>query len=416
MKPRKHRANEENLRLINRILDAKDPEDLKLIKFYNTAIVPIDELFHESDPQAEEKNWFIPICNKEEINRIFNPQDASDYLLKFRAEALFDSYRLQRVVLARKKNSSGKWLFSEHFSTEEVDSYTEHLSQEDKERIKDIPKGFIFTFEANGVCVKTEYGNVIVVSEVLKHFFYYMNLWFFSFGDKNVPSDVSFSALIIAIRTMLETEAADFELDPRGEVPRNIHKNCKRHANKQIEFIFGHEIAHHLLNHLDEGETIQRPLHVKRNLHNEENIDQQTQNQTIYSYRQNQEFEADLEAVNRPNFQSDFEFDFLVQSGVLFFLYLDIFETVSHYMYPPGNRVKTHPDPIDRLWNLYNKTSEKIKLFSREDLMSAIKTCEMAKEYIINEHLPYNIELYENYGSVYLGSWRGKELIDRVDY
>ena len=406
-KHKKHRANAENLRKIQQVIESDNPDLLKLLNFHETAIIHEDELFPESDPLASQKNWYIPICNKEEVNRIFNPQNASDYLLKLRADALFESYRLQRVIMARKNKLGEKWVFSEHFSMKEVNHYIENLSEDDRKKIESVPIGYIFTFETNGLCIKTEYGNIITVSESMKYFLYFMNLFFFDF-DIDVPDDVRFSSLLIALRTMLETESTDFELDPRGEVPDDIHLECQRQTEKQIEFIFGHEIAHHLLNHLENGDTVAFSLYT--------NKEHTGESHTVYNFRQLQEFEADIEAINRPIFKYEQDLDYLVQSAILFFAYIDIFEAVENYLNPPMNSFKTHPDPIERLWRLYNSTCEKITLFSREDVERIVEKCRSIKETIITAHLPYNVETYEFYGSVYLGQWRGKELIDRVDY
>lgn len=44
-----------------------------------------------------QKTFFHPICNKSEIDRIFNVQCAADHLLKLRAETIVDHMRLYRV-------------------------------------------------------------------------------------------------------------------------------------------------------------------------------------------------------------------------------------------------------------------------------------------------------------------------------
>jgi hypothetical protein len=43
-----------------------------------------------------QKMSFHPVCNKDEIERIFNVTTASDYLLKLRAETIVDHMRLFR--------------------------------------------------------------------------------------------------------------------------------------------------------------------------------------------------------------------------------------------------------------------------------------------------------------------------------
>jgi hypothetical protein len=43
-----------------------------------------------------EKHFFRPVCNEQEIERIFNVKNANDYLLKLRAETIVDHMRLFR--------------------------------------------------------------------------------------------------------------------------------------------------------------------------------------------------------------------------------------------------------------------------------------------------------------------------------
>jgi len=44
-----------------------------------------------------------------------------------------------------------------------------------------------------------------------------------------------------------------------------------------------------------------------------------------------------------------------------------------------------------------------------------LKWSEKYKE-SLSEDVALNIESYESYGSMYLAQWRGKVLVDRVDY
>lgn len=79
-------------------------------------------------------------------------------------------------------------------------------------------------------------------------------------------------------------------------------------------------------------------------------------------------------------------------------------------------KVKTHPDPIERLWNLYHSllpiSETKVSKQAIENLLTASQS---VKDYL-QEDIGFNIDNYETYGSLYLGSWRGPILIDRVDY
>jgi hypothetical protein len=52
---------------------------------------------------------------------------------------------------------------------------------------------------------------------------------------------------------------------------------------------------------------------------------------------------------------------------------------------------------------------------NKELIENHIKKANLYKE-ILQENIECNMDEYERYGSVYLESWRGKGLIDRVDY
>lgn len=67
-----------------------------------------------------QKGFFFPICNSEEIERVFNVKTAEDHLLKIRAETIVDHMRLFRVyrnkAIADEKNwSLEKSFLSYHF-------------------------------------------------------------------------------------------------------------------------------------------------------------------------------------------------------------------------------------------------------------------------------------------------------------
>ncbi|MOA07752.1 hypothetical protein D3C78_1274690 [compost metagenome] len=51
----------------------------------------------------------------------------------------------------------------------------------------------------------------------------------------------------------------------------------------------------------------------------------------------------------------------------------------------------------------------------RENLENLLLFRSGIKESLM-EDVAVNFESYEFYGSIYLGSWRGKKLVDRVDY
>ena len=57
-----------------------------------------------------ERIWYMGVCSPEEIDRILNVKDASDYLLKLRADIIADNTRLWRVFLALSKKYGDKYI------------------------------------------------------------------------------------------------------------------------------------------------------------------------------------------------------------------------------------------------------------------------------------------------------------------
>ena len=358
------------------------------------------------DKLTIQKGFYMSLCSKEEIDRIFDVKNTSDYLLKQRADATIDSTRIHRVFLKRCLAAGDEWNFNESFEEIHFQNYKNCLEMSDFEEADKITAGFVFCDDPNGRIRKTEFGNVIMVSESLRYFLYFMNLSYLHYDDIEVPEDVRNSAIKIALRTMLQSEALDFDLDPRGKIPKKLNIEVKLHTDRQLEFIIGHEYSHGFLGHLKSSKNIEVPM-LSNNKQSSTNLVK------IYSPTQQNEFEADIDAIERPILSPDIREDLLARA-LFFFAYLDVFESVKEQIFPSGFHVKTHPDPIDRFWNLYNHFKKSVEL-NDDNFEVILKNNNIIKE-SLQEDVATNIESYEIYGSIYLGSWRGKPLVDRVDY
>lgn len=351
------------------------------------------------------KASYISLCDADEIERIFNVSCATDYLLKVRANATVEHIRIFRVFLARMRNHQGEWSFSQYFDTSPFNNYIRQLHDDDYETVKNLPAGFIFCNNVNGRIVKTRFGNIITISESLRYFLYYMNLAFLDFGENEVPIDVKAAAIKIAIRTMLQSEALDFDIDPRGDIPKPIDTACKYHTGKQLEFVIGHEYSHHFLGHLDKNNLIEAAMM--------DALDSQEFKHKIYSYSQKDEFAADIDAIERPNYSPEQKEDML-NRALFFFVYLDLYQDIKEQISPSSGGVKSHPDPIDRFYNLRDNFKETVNL--NDDNLMTLLACRDEYRKSLKEDVALNIESYEFYGSIYLDQWRGKVLIDRVDF
>lgn len=77
--------------------------------------------------------------------------------------------------------------------------------------------------------------------------------------------------------------------------------------------------------------------------------------------------------------------------------------------------METHPQPVSRIWNLYKNTEHGLKDIDAKYIEGIIKEMEQYK-FFIDEVVKCDNNTFKGYGSIYLGQWRGKSLVDRVDY
>lgn len=345
---------------------------------------------------------YHPWCTLEEISRIANPLCASDILLKLRADAIADSPRLIRVYLDKYHRAPDKSGISNQFNDQPFRNYINKLSLANKALCQNIPAGFVFIKDPNGICEKTEFGNIIYISESLRFYLYFMNI-FMSADDFEL--DDRFHAFIIAVRTMLMTESLDFEIDPRGILPANIDNKLTTLVNQQIDFVIGHEYAHHILGHLEKSRQVKDNWTIvgKKN------------HFYFYNYKQMQEFDADFYSIQHGNYNRR-EKSNVVNAAIIFFLSLDLFECVRNYMYPPGSGIKKHPKPLDRMWRIHKKYSYCKGVLSVKDLEDWIAYLLDFKTHLETEFLPFHVEELERYGSVYLPSFKDRIPVDRIDF
>lgn len=369
-----------------------DEKNNRLIQIHEK--IPIKEI----EDLTNEERFFYPLCSKDEIKRIFNVKDSEDYLLKYRAEQVVDNQRLHRVFDSIRLKNKNNWSFSNYTDTKLYETYLNYLPKNEQEVCKNIPHGTIHIDSANGYCIKTPFGNVIVISHALRMFLYYMNL--FHFGEQlGFKSSDVLPSFILAVRILMGKEALDFEIDSRGELPQNIHIQIDNATDWQMLFVIGHEYAHHYLSHLDKKSV--------KSLNSFENKDFK-----YYTFRQKNELEADLHSIIKPKLKQSERTD-LADAAFLFFIWLDLFNTVEQYMSPSNGLPSTHPEPIDRMWELRNKLDDKYGM-SKNSLQKLMEFYKGFKTTLLKDFLPFNIEKIEIYGSVYLPSYKKNKKHDRL--
>ncbi len=358
-----------------------------------------------------QKSFFHPICTDEEIERIFNVQNAQDHLLKIRAETIVDHMRLFRVYRNKAIAAGKDWSLEKSFIGYHFIHFKNSLPPDLKQKCEEITFGNIFSNEPNGLIFKTDYGIITTLSDSLRYFFEFMNLGLLDFGKK-VPMPVRINAMRIALRVMLQTESLDFLMDPRGIITKDIQQHIYRSVPFQMQFIAGHEYAHYLLDHINNNNTSQK--HVLKAIFSSQDDYKPVE---VYNTSQKDEFDADVASLNLANYGLQ-EKKLVFEAGLLWFACLDLYEAVHNYIFPPMG-IQSHPPARARYLNLLDKVNIDWEFNTDYWTKEIPATIDLYKEIFIND-VGFNIDAYEFYGSLYLDKpntkWRGKALVDRVDY
>jgi hypothetical protein len=356
---------------------------------------------------------YFPICTQDEIKRIRPPKNASDYLLAMMANAMVDNPRIKRIFMKRWEANPENWSLSSYFNSAAFGEYTRKLPSEKQAICRSIPAHFGFLSEPNGACIRSTYGKVIVVSEVLQVYLYYMNVALLTAFHDDFPQVDAFSALSIAVRTMLQLETPDFDLDPRGELPANLHDVCTSMAEDQLQFVIGHEYAHALLGHLDGAVAYRATAALVPS--------QSGESSEFYVPEHEQEFAADAASLLQIELDPAKLAD-LTNGATWFFLGLDILNAAARVLRPDLKEEDTHPDPISRIWRLrqalfaHKSPALTAELYSDADVASWLNRVANIKEAMLEDWMPKQLDSLRIYGSIYLPSFRGPALVDRFDY
>lgn len=365
----------------------------------------------EGKDRLHERIWYMGVCSPEEIDRILNVKDASDYLLKLRADTIVDNTRLWRVFLALSKRHGSKWSLSNYFTAYSYADVKHRMSPKHRELCNGITYGSIISSDPNGLIFDTEFGICSTYSLSLKYFTQYSMLALLDF-TKDVPFFVRLQAMRIAVRIMLQKEALDFELDPRGIIPDEISRVINPIFPAQMSFLAGHEYSHLINGDLTNDNKCQMAILKAR-------FEDETDYKMInaYNLKQKHEFAADLGALEYPIMNDDL-YSYQYHVTMLWFAALAIYEAAENTIFPP-NGFQSHPGAKARYENILVNAKKPFD-FSEDFYCRDLPNLVSEWEKIIIKDVSENFELYEMYGSLYLGApnteWRGKELIDRVDY
>lgn len=375
-----------------------------------------DGLFHltgvvknaDYEGLGEDALFYAAFCSREDIEKIKHLSSAHDHLLKLRAEAIVDNPRLVRVFKKR-KGTKKNWSLEGYYSNKQRErSYIRSLSKGNQSRLENIPAGSAYLNYANAICIKTKAGNIIAISEPLEYFLYFMNVFFYG-DDFGIEDKDLFHSFLIAQRTMAGHESFDFDMDPRGKLPEHIEHFIRTITDLQYQFILGHEYSHHLLGHLNDSRLFTDNLSSLLYAHNgKEKI-------RHYKYSHKLEYDADWYAIKNIKGNSSYR-EMIANSAFLTLMFFETRKIISDYTNPGGGiNYSSHPDPVDRIFKLRSKLNNRWG-FSREQLENNIEYLTRYTNQFVNEHLVFNYDEFERYGSVYLPNFKPKLLMDRVDF
>ncbi|MBL4559940.1 MAG: hypothetical protein JKX79_03035 [Labilibaculum sp.] len=371
----------------------------------------MDIKFPEDIPS--QRMAFRHICNDEELERVFNIKSPEDYLFLIRAETIVDHMRLFRVYRNKKLYSKGNWSLEDSFDTYHFEQFLDALNDTHRKECEEITYGNIFSNKASGTIFTSNYGPIITISESLEYFLKFANLTLIDF-DTDIPVSVRFNSLRIAIRIMLQQEAMDFHMDPRGIIPKKIQNWNNIVVSNQMKFIAGHEFSHYLCDHIDKKNI------CEENIYKDIFSDGENHNKTITFYNQSQteEFIADATSIELPNYNPH-DKTMVITSALYWFAALDLYEHFIEKVTGRKSGLGEHPSAIKRYESLLNNVSL-TKDINKQEWLDYQKNLDVIKEFINNDVDKQLEQTYRFYGSCYLAEpntkWRGKHLIDRKDY
>ncbi|MES3151669.1 hypothetical protein [Sphingomonas faeni] len=351
------------------------------------------------DPDLTEKeNLDLAYGAKHEVIRMRDLRTPHDYLLRVRLEAIAASTRAIRTFRDRRARFEARgrrWTLTDYYNSQnsEAKRYIARLGRAQQRIVKAIPYGLAPINEANAVARKTLLGDVVMVAENLRSFYYFMNIAMYGPYSGVGPGDCVDAALI-ALRIMRGSESFDFDLDPRAVLPPRVEREIQLRTATQMEFTFGHEFAHLLEGHLDAGDA----------------------SGDIKTYSHECEYAADSRAVLAAG--PDHAAREAVARGAFdVLLFLQFLETsAAAGMLGRFSASDTHPRPVERIERLAATLGNRLSRPPGEIEASIEAIEQMAGQ--VGKRVEYSDrpDLLNFYGSMYLVGYTDRMKVDRVEF
>lgn len=354
------------------------------------------------DELKSEETFYMSFCSIKEIIRLRSLRNSQDYLLRVRANAIADSPRAIRVFNARKSKFheiKKTWSLTYYYHTLDryYKDYVDLLIAEHQKRLRNVTSGMAFIPEANAICIRSLAGDVVLASESLEQFYKYMTLAVFG-QQLQIPIQDRIHSLVLATRIMNGSEALDFDIDPRAQLPITIERKLNKRVRDQLQFTFGHEFAHYLRDHLSSPYASH----------------DSASGEVFETYAHDLEFEADLYAVKHVTTQQDQKRIAYAGLSVMLFLHF-LAEANKRFGSKTHTFFSTHPPSIDRAWRLWDSFKGLIEV-SQSDMEVALDALTELQDLMALMMKNGRDDILTFYGSIYLPTFRPKPKLDRIDF
>lgn len=351
------------------------------------------------DPElSEQENLDLAYASKHEIVRMRDLRTPHDYLLRVRLNAIAASPRLVRTFRQRRvrfEKRGRRWTLTDYYNAQNTDAkrYVSRLSRKDRRIVKTVPYGLAPIEEANAVAQKTILGDVVMVAEHLRYFYYFMNIAMYG-QYHDIGQNDCIDAGVIALRIMRGSESSDFDLDPRAVLPAPVELKIQSLTAAQMEFTFGHEFAHMLNGHLAAEYS----------------------DDDVRLYSHECEYAADLGAVLavRPDHAARKR---IARGAFDVLLYLHFLESSADAgLLRSFSASDTHPRPVDRIDRLLDALN--VRYLNPPGEIEASKEAieSMARWVKWRADTAEQPDLLGFYGSIYLRGFTDRLKRDRIDF
>ena len=182
------------------------------------------------------------------------------------------------------------------------------------------------------------------------------------------------------------------------------------YVSSQMEFTYGHEYSHYLLGHLNNSNLNLRSMY--------DATDKSVLGDFVI-HDHELEFRADLKAVQLVERDSNASLKLAWGAFSVFVLLHFLIEAERNLGLRKFSVSSTHPSPTQRVWRLQQRLGRKSPYSDqslKDSLQSANDLLEIFNRHVLDQQMNFRPDILSFYGSIYLPSFKGQILRDRIDF